>query len=297
VRGVPLLGPVTCSACGAKVREDRARCLRCGAALVAAAPPSRHLSPRVIGIVAGLIAIAALATYIAARRPETAAPAVQPAAPVAAPVAAATPAPAAAPVVPGQQTLDPAVASMDASRAGMVAYNGGNVAGSIEQFTAAVEANPDSADALNNLGQALVRAGRTSEAIPYFDRAIAAADRVWAYHFNRARAYAEMKQWGRAVAGYRDASRLFPNDYVTVFNLAKALQASGDLPGAIAQFERAISLAPGESDFHLAHAFALESAQRPRDAAAAYRRYLELEESAPQAEKIKARITQLETQS
>ena len=33
------------------------------------------------------------------------------------------------------------------------------------------------------------------------------------------------------------------------------------------------------------------------EAAAAYRRYLELEESAPQAEKIKARIAQLETQS
>ena len=36
---------------------------------------------------------------------------------------------------------------------------------------------------------------------------------------------------------------------------------------------------------------------RPRDAVAAYRRYLELEESGPQAEKIKARIAQLETQS
>jgi tetratricopeptide (TPR) repeat protein len=142
-----------------------------------------------------------------------------------------------------------------------------------------------------------VRAGRTREAIPYFDRAVAAADAVWAYHFNRARAYSELKEWSRAVAGYRDAARLFPEDYVTAFNLARALQSNGDLPGAIAQFERAIALAPGQPDFHLSLAFALETAGHPGHAAAAYRRYLELEESGPQAEKIKARIAQLETQS
>ena len=81
------------------------------------------------------------------------------------------------------------------------------------------------------------------------------------------------------MAGYRDAARLFPGDYVTAFNLARALQSNGDLAGAIGEFERAIALAPGESDFHLSLGFALETAGRPRDAAAAYRRYLELQES------------------
>jgi len=294
-----VLGPVTCGACGAKVREDRARCLRCGAPLGApVAETNRTLSTRAIAMVAAVIALGGIVMLVSSR-PAGLAPGVA--------EAAATPPvdiPAVAPGSPGralgvsnQNVIDPAVRSMDASRSGFAAYHRGDVAGSIGQFTAAVEADPGNADALNNLGQALVRAGRTREAIPYFDRAIAAADGVWAYHFNRARAYSELKEWAPAVAGYRSAARLFPQDYVTAFNLARALQANGDLPGAIGQFERAIALAPGQSDFHLSHAFALETSGRPRDAAAAYRRYLELEESGPQAEKIKARIAQLETQS
>jgi tetratricopeptide (TPR) repeat protein len=253
------------------------------------------MSTRALGVVAGVVAVGGIAMIVLGRPVETASRV----APAAAGVAAA---PATAPgaavrTVPNQQVLDPGAASMDASRGGVAAYNRGDVAGSIDQFTAAVEANPGNADALNNLGQALVRAQRTREAIPYFDRAIAASGAIWAYHFNRARAYAELKQWGQAVAGYRDAARLFPSDYVTAFNLANALQANGDLPGAIAEFDRAIALAPGQADFHLSRAYALETAKRPRDAAAAYRHYLEMEQSAPQAEKIKARIAQIESQS
>jgi len=196
----------------------------------------------------------------------------------------------------GAATAAP-VTSIDESRQGLAAYNRGDVTGSVEQFTAAVEADPQNADAQNNLGQVLVRTGRTREAVPHFDRAIALSEGTWAYHFNRARAYAELKEWSRAIAGYRDAARLFPDDYITAFNLAKALQASGDLPAALAEFERAIALAPAQADFHLSHAFALETAGQPRQAAAAYRRFLQLEESSPRAEKIKARIAQLESQS
>jgi tetratricopeptide (TPR) repeat protein len=289
-----VLGPVTCGACGAKVREDRVICLRCGAALGAPAAPPSQTSTRAIAVVAGAIALGALATVIVGR---PAAAVVTNAAATPASTTAGTPPVSPAPAVPNQLVVDPGAVSMDASRTGLAAYHRGDVAGSIEQFTAAVEADPGNADALNNLGQALVRAGRTREAIPFFDRAVAASAAVWAYHFNRARAYAQLNEWSRAVAGYRDAARLFPGDYVTAFNLARALQSNGDLPGAIAEFERAIALAPGESDFHLSLGFALETAARPRDAAAAYRRYLELQESGPQAEKIKARIAQLETQS
>ena len=62
---------------------------------------------------------------------------------------------------------------------------------------------------------------------------------TWALHFNRARAYGILQQWPQAVTGYREAARLFPDDYVTQFNLAKALQAAGDLPAALAAYEKA----------------------------------------------------------
>ena len=159
----------------------------------------------------------------------------------------------------------------------------------------AVQADPRDAQALNNLGQALVRAGRARDAIPYFDQAIAVSGSVWTYHFNRAKAYGELQDWSRAVTGYRQAAGLFPQDYATAFNLARALQASGDLKGAIDEFQRAINLAPGEPDFPLALAHALESAGRPADALSAYRRSLELQDSGPTAEKVRQRIEELES--
>jgi tetratricopeptide (TPR) repeat protein len=183
--------------------------------------------------------------------------------------------------------------ALDASRSGVAAYNTGDVGAATTQFSAAVEADPNNASALNNLGQVLVRSGRAREAIPYFDRAIAIADGVWSYHFNRARAYAELKEWRRAVDGYTAATKLFPDDYVTQFNLAKARQADGDLTGAINAYGRAAELAPDQAEFQLWHGLALERGGRGTEAAAAYRRFLELEPNGPQAEKVKARLAQV----
>ena len=185
------------------------------------------------------------------------------------------------------------VTSADFSRSGLAAYNGGNLASAEAKLKAAVEADGQNAEALNNLGQVLVRAGKASDSIAYFDRAIAIADSVWAYRFNRARAFAEMKDWAQAIAGYNDAVRLFPDDYVTHFNLAKAREASGDLPGAVESYGKAAELAPGQGEFQLWYGRALDRSGRQQDAVAAYKRFLELEPDGPQAEKVKARLAQL----
>jgi protein O-mannosyl-transferase len=168
-----------------------------------------------------------------------------------------------------------------------------HVAGALQGFQAAVDADPDNPTALNNLGQVLVRSGRAREAIPHLDRAVDLSPTTWAFQFNRARAYAQIEAWPRAVAGYRSAAAIFPGDYVTQFNLARALEANGDLDDAITAYRKAIALAPAEPEFPLSLAHALEQAQQPREAAAAYQQFLELQPSSPQAEKIKARITQL----
>ena len=286
---------VICAACGAKVREDRVQCLRCGEPLVAASPaPAAAPRPwRPAGLVAAGIVLSGVAVVVAGRAGDsndadaTAAVADAAAPPAARPLP--RPAPSGVEMIP-----EAGVAAIDASRVALAAYNSGDIAGSVERFTEAVEANPEDAAALNNLGQVLVRSGRAAEALPYFDRAIAVSSGTWSYHFNRARAHGELRSWPQAIAGYRAAAALFPDDYATRFNLGKALQANGDLPDAIEAFERAIELAPGQADFHLSHGLALEAAQRPRDAAAAYRRFLELEPASADAEKIKARISHLE---
>jgi tetratricopeptide (TPR) repeat protein len=185
------------------------------------------------------------------------------------------------------------VTSADFSHTGLAAYNSGDLASAEAKLKAAIEADGQNAEALNNLGQVLVRAGKAKEAIAYFDRAIAISDGVWAYHFNRARAYAQMQEWPQAIDGYTDAVRLFPGDYVTHFNLAKAREASGDLPGAVESYGKAVELAPSQGEFQLWYGRALDRSGRQQDAAAAYRRFLELEPDAPQAEKVKARLAQL----
>ena len=189
---------------------------------------------------------------------------------------------------------DPASTAVSDLIGGQQAYVSGNIDASVQQLQAAVDANPNDPRALSDLGQVLVRTGRAREAVTYLDKAASLQPDSWAYQFNRARAYAQLQEWGQAVEGYRSAARLFPDDYATQYNLAKALQASGDIGGAIAAYEKAIELAPGQSDFQLSYGLALESAKRPQDAAAAYRRYLELEPDSPQAEKVKAHLAALE---
>jgi tetratricopeptide (TPR) repeat protein len=285
---------IVCAACGTRFRDNRVQCPRCGASPVAAGDvgadvPRSRTTP--VLVAAGVV-LCVVAALVAGRSSGAAAAAVSPAAAVTSESAAPQPDSAARSVM--AVTPEAGVAAIDASRVALAAYSRGDMAGSLEQFTEAVDANPGDASALNNLAQVLVRTGRAGEAIPYFDRAIAIAGGTWAYHFNRARAHGELKSWPQAVAGYREAARLFPEDYATQFNLGKALQANGDLPDAVEAFERTIALAPGQADFHLSHGLALEGAQRPRDAAAAYRRFLDLMPSSPEAEKIKGRISQLE---
>ena len=284
-------GPIVCAACGAKLRSDRTRCLRCGA------PTARDLraaNPRTLGALgagAAVVAVGVLAVVVLHRTlqespaPVRLAPAFTSASPTrrAADVTtAAVPAPAPAQVV------------LSANRDAAAAMSLGDVDGAIDDLTKAVQADPQNAMALNNLGQALVRAGRARDAVPYFDRAIGISGATWAYHFNRARAFEDLKQWDLAIADYREAERLFPDDYATAFNLARALEADGNLPQAIDAYDRAITLAPGQADFRLARGHALGEAGRSKDAAAAYRTYLDLEPNGRDADKIKARIAQLE---
>ena len=290
------VGAVICAACGAKVKGSRVKCLRCGEPLVARqdAPAARPISWTSIGLVAGCMAVGGVAVALTNRPAAT---------PVQSGTSSATaPAPRVANATPsrtvsGSDTVEPNQANVAVSAlvAGQQAYASGNVDASVQQLQAAVDANPNDVRALNDLGQVLVRTGRAREAVAYLDKAVSLKSDSWAYQFNRARAYAQLEEWGQAVEGYRAAAQLFPDDYATQYNLAKALQASGNVSAALTAYEKAIELAPGQSDFQLSYGLALEAAKRPQDAAAAYRRYLELEPSAPQAEKVRAHLAALKS--
>ena len=285
-----------CQACGAKTKEGRLRCPRCGEVLHAAAPttptavavpsgvPALYASYRGPLVLAGtVLSVIVLFVVIASQR-EPVAQSVTTAAAPAKPVAA--PAPTSAPARP-----DPGF--LDAKTGGGTAYRAGDYVSALEQYKKAVSLNPNDGDALNNLGQLHARNGDPAAAIPHLQKAAQLYPSVWAYRFNLAHAHGRLGEWSQAADDYRQASKLFPDDYVTHFNLGMALHKTGNEEAAVSEFQKGAGLAPSEPSFHLSLGMSYERLNRAADAVKSYEQYLALSPSAPEADKVKARIEHL----
>ena len=204
------------------------------------------------------------------------------------------------PAVQAEQAADePAPAQprpyMDDRSSGSAAYASGDFEGALAKYQDAIARHPEDAEAHSNLGQVLVRLGRPAEALPHFDRAIELIQGRWAYHFNRARALRLLGRLDESIAAYRTVEQLLPDDYATLFNLAQTLHAKGDEPAAVREYLKAIALNPNDGSFRLALGISFEKMQKRAEAAAAYGEYLRLSPQAPDAEKVRSRISQLTT--
>lgn len=277
---------VFCPACGTKLNSRRKRCLRCGEALEAPSSTPRGPMFGRLGLRQGPMLIASLVVLlVGVAKSMTSSPEL-PAA-----VSGITP-----PVSPQRQAAhsDPSQSGkprfLDPKHGGTLAYSRGDYGSATERYRQAIEANPNDADALNNLGQVLARTGKAAEALPYFERAITLYPNVWTYRFNLAHAYGQTGDWARAVTEYRSAGELFPDDYATQFNLAMALHKQGREAEAVPAYLKAIMLAPGEASFHLSLGSSYEKLNRPHHAVDSYRRYVELAPEAPDAQQVKERI-------
>lgn len=243
---------VVCGSCGARIRSNRPRCLRCGVPL----RPTPETEPRrarrdwlrvgaVLIVTAALSAAAlSLAGLSLNRSGEARTALAAPAANTSRTAAARPEAAARVSAGPSAAEVDGHVVAADATRVGVAAYGRGDTAAALDAFEAAATAAPGDADALNNFAQTLVRAGRARQALPYLAKAVALRPDSWAFRFNEARAHGELEDWPRAIAGYRAAAELFPDDYVTQFNLGKALEAGGKPDGAAEVRRRYLELAP-----------------------------------------------------
>lgn len=291
--------PIVCPSCGTKFNAERDRCPRCrtrvqqvdhAAVQAAGAARSRHL--QIAGIALLSVALVAIAgVWVLApkaespvARPSTADPLSSRRTP--APVAPRAPAGAARPAATERPF-------MDAPGAGYKSYEGGDFEAALKHYEDAVAKNPLDAESLSNLGQVLIKLGRTNDALTYFDRAVALNPDRWAYVFNRARAQGLLAHWTECVRDYQRAQQLFPDDYATTYNLALALHKSGEEEGAVVQYQKAIALSPDDAVFRRALAISLERLNRKADAAAAYTEYLRLAPGAPDADKVKERIALL----
>jgi tetratricopeptide (TPR) repeat protein len=294
------VGPNVCAACGARMKAHRLVCLHCGAtltnvdAVVALSDGSAHFSRRAtiaVSIVASIVVLALVGVLWgtgAAGGP----------APVGREIVAAALAPAAAAPAANDMSAPAAIGYesatfLDQTRSGGAAFISGDFEAARTEYESALAKRPDDADALNALGQALVRLGRVDDAIARFERAVQLAPDAWAPHFNLAAAAAQRGQWDRAIDQYREAARVFADDYATQFNLALALHKKGDEPAAIAEYEKAIRLAPGEPSFHVALAVSLEKTGRIDQAVREYRLSLDMDPDSAAAANLRTHIDAL----
>jgi tetratricopeptide (TPR) repeat protein len=272
----------TCGSCGLVIRRERLRCPRCNELLDERPPAAAGEAPPAADAVvdgrqderarwAAIAAVMLLAGGVAAwtltaRDDEPSATAPTPA--------------------PDQGRAERAArgGSADDGRAdyravaavqrGAAAYARGDVAGALAAYEAALAADPDDAEARNNLAQMLVRLGRAADALPHFDRVIDAHPERWAYRFNRGRAYATLERWPEAIADYEAAAAGFPDDYATFYNLGLAHARMNAHAPAAQAFERAVTLAPGESSFLISLGTEYIALDRLAEARTVFEQYL-----------------------
>jgi cytochrome c-type biogenesis protein CcmH/NrfG len=299
---------IACKACGARIRADRDACLRCGEPLEPA-PETVSLSTIssgrpllvTVAIAAGLVA---LFVVFWINRPttveEVGVPYNGPAGKIA-PHAAPAIAPLANGTVP-TTAADGSPAPTSGSGAGIgeawvdatgVTQLSGDVQALEAQLEHTLQDDPNNAEAVNSLGQALLRTGDPSGATTRFERAVELMPDKWTYRFNLAYVLAQQGQWDRAVVEFRQAVRLAPANYGTQFDLAMALHKMGDDDSAISEYEQAIRLAPSETSPHVAMASSLEKVGRTADAQQEFQGYLDRDPSGVYASAVKAHLAAL----
>jgi len=127
----------------------------------------------------------------------------------------------------------------------IAAFQRGEAEAAVELLRRAIEVNPESAVATNDLGSMLAQMGRMAEAIPAFRRAIELVPDYPEAHNNLANIYQMTGNLEEAVASYQTALRLRP-DYAEAYrNLASALRRLGRVEEAVAALAKAVSIHPG----------------------------------------------------
>jgi len=123
-------------------------------------------------------------------------------------------------------------------------------------WTYALERNPDSWTAHNDLGLDLAQRGRLTEAIAQYGAAIRIRPEDAAAHMNLGNVLVRSDRIPEAVAAYEEALRLEPRNAGARTDLGNALAQSGQYSAAIDQYEQVMRLKPDFADARYGLAYA-----------------------------------------
>ena len=117
-------------------------------------------------------------------------------------------------------------------------------------WTDTVAKRPDNARAHNNLGSALLAAGRTAEAMEQFETAARLQPAYAEPRQNLGVALLRLGRAAEAVDRFGEALRLRPDSADTLCNLGEALLAAGRPADALASFQQAVEVQPAHAPAH-----------------------------------------------
>jgi tetratricopeptide (TPR) repeat protein len=127
---------------------------------------------------------------------------------------------------------------------GKVHYERGDWDKVIEQDSAAVAMNPRFAEALYDLGTALLFRDRAADAVPHLKRVIELDPSRAEAHNNLGIALMRLGEPDEALRQFAVATQLSPRYLDARYNLASSLLRSGDVDGAIEHFSKVLELDP-----------------------------------------------------
>lgn len=159
---------------------------------------------------------------------------------------------------------------------GYALLQAGRPAEAIAHFSEALRIAPHDTNALNNLGLALTAEGKVDEAIAVYSQLIRRSPNTANYHFNIGTALAKAGKNESAIAELSEAVRLDPDYADAHHNLGVTLSRQGRLPEAIAHLSEAVRLKPDSADAYNSLGAALFSQGKIQDAIYHYQRALQL---------------------
>lgn len=156
------------------------------------------------------------------------------------------------------------------------AYGRGDRADAERLVRALLASEPRHDQALNLAAMLAVDADGPSEAEPLLARALAARPDLAVAHNNHANSLKALGRQRDALAGYDRALKLDPGDVRAWCDRGAVLAALGEFDLALDSYGRAIALRADDADAHYGRAVALHGAGRLADATAGYERVIVL---------------------
>src|SRR5260370_3562179 len=142
---------------------------------------------------------------------------------------------------------------------GQQALQAGDLTRADQLFQQYLSQNPNSAEALSNLGAIRARREQFSEAVVVYEKALKANPKLIPVHFNMAIALGQLKAYDKAAQHLRTFLESYPNEARARQLLGLALLETGDARGALTELETSYKLNP--KDGSILYALAMANAR------------------------------------